>query len=209
MLNTTLCYLERGDRYLMLHRVKKANDLNEGKWVGVGGKCEEGESPEECLLREVREETGLLLTQYRYRGLVTFVSDRWPGEYMHLFTASGWSWPDGPQSAPAARPAPNGQAPVSDARPAAPLPECREGVLEWIPKRDLPSLPMWEGDAIFLRLLEENAPFFSLKLQYQGERLIYAALDGRGIHRSIHDPDARWETDPDDRAMGMETRSSN
>ena len=158
MLNTTLCYLEKGDQYLMLHRIKKANDVNEGKWVGVGGKCEEGESPEECLLREVREETGLLLTEYRYRGLVTFVSDRWTGEYMHLFTASSWSAPDN-------------------------LPDCREGVLEWISKRDLLSLPMWEGDAIFLRLLEENAPFFSLKLQYKGERLIYAALNGEKIRQ--------------------------
>ena len=158
MLNTTLCYLEKGDQYLMLHRIRKANDVNEGKWVGVGGKCEEGESPEECLLREVREETGLLLTEYRYRGLVTFVSDRWTGEYMHLFTASGWSVPD---------------------RPA----ELDEGVLEWISKRDLLALPMWEGDAIFLRLLEENAPFFSLKLQYEGERLVYAALNGEKIRQ--------------------------
>ena len=178
MLNTTLCYLERGEQYLMLHRIKKAGDVNAGKWVGVGGKCEEGESPEECLLREVREETGLLLTQYRYRGLVTFVSDRWDGEYMHLFTASGWIWPGGQKSE--SRPAADGR----------PLPECREGVLEWISKRDLRSLPMWEGDAIFLRLLEENAPFFSLKLQYQGERLTYAALDGKRIPSGAEIPDA-------------------
>ena len=90
MLNTTLCYLERGDKYLMLHRVKKAHDLNHDKWIGIGGKCEEGESPEECLVREAWEETGFLLTDYRYRGLVTFVSDQWPGEYMHLFTCGAW-----------------------------------------------------------------------------------------------------------------------
>ena len=182
MLNTTLCYLEKGDQYLMLHRIRKANDVNEGKWVGVGGKCEEGESPEECLLREVREETGLLLTEYRYRGLVTFVSDRWSGEYMHLFTASSWSAPDRRaeserQSAPDSLPPSDGQSAPDN------LPDCREGVLEWISKRDLLSLPMWEGDAIFLRLLEENAPFFSLKLQYKGERLIYAALNGEKIRQ--------------------------
>ena len=156
MQNTTLCYLERDDSYLMLHRVKKEQDVNRDKWVGVGGKCEEGESPEECVVRETREETGLTLTEYRYRGLVTFVSDRWDGEYMHLFTASRWT----------------GQ----------PIP-CDEGDLEWIAKRDLLALPMWEGDAIFLRLLDENAPFFSLKLRYEGERLAYAALNGRAMQQ--------------------------
>ena len=179
MLNTTLCYLERGDSYLMLHRVRKANDLNEGKWIGVGGKCEEGESPEECLVREVREETGLLLTEYRYRGLVTFVSDRWEGEYMHLFTASAWT--DG-------RRAGTDSGEASTAGQAVPPEEvsgeCAEGVLEWIPKRKLLSLPMWEGDAIFLRLLEEDTPFFSLKLRYQGERLLYAALNGKAVQRT-------------------------
>ena len=89
--NTTLCYLEEGDRYLMLHRVKKENDLNHDKWIGVGGKFEADESPENCLLRECREETGLTLTEYRYRGVVTFVSDTWETEYMHLFTATGWT----------------------------------------------------------------------------------------------------------------------
>lgn len=154
MLNTTLCYLERGEAYLMLHRVKKEHDLNRDKWIGVGGKFEEGESPEDCLLRETREETGLTLTEYRYRGLVTFVSDRWPTEYMHLFTATGWTGE------------PHG---------------CDEGDLQWIAKRDLPSLPMWAGDRIFLRLLEEGAPFFSLKLRYEGERLAEAVLNGRPI----------------------------
>lgn len=154
MLNTTLCYLERGDSYLMLHRVKKENDVNRDKWVGVGGKFEDGESPEECLVRETHEETGLTLTAYRYRGIVTFVSDRWPSELMHLFTASEWT--------------------------GVPRP-CDEGELEWIPKRDLLTLPMWEGDVIFLRLLEEDAPFFSLKLRYEGDKLTYAALNGKPL----------------------------
>ena len=154
MLNTTLCYLERGEEYLMLHRVKKAHDLNHDKWIGIGGKCEEGESPEDCLLRECREETGLALTDYRYRGLVTFVSDQAPTEYMHLFTASAWT---------------------GEPR------ECDEGELAWIEKSRLLSLPMWEGDRIFLRLLEEQSPFFSLKLQYEGDKLVLAVLNGKQI----------------------------
>lgn len=153
-IHTTLCYLEQGDSYLMLYRVKKENDANQGKYVGVGGKFEDGESPEECVVRECREETGLTLTDYRYRGIVTFVSDRWNAEYMHLFTATGWT---GEETA------------------------CNEGELRWIRKDDLMRLPMWEGDAIFLRLLEEDAPFFSLKLRYEGERLAEAALNGRPI----------------------------
>ena len=154
MLNTTLCYLERGDAYLMLHRVKKKDDLNRDKWIGIGGKCEEGESPEDCLLRECREETGLSLEEYRYRGLVTFVSDQAPTEYMHLFTAARWS---GRQK------------------------ECPEGDLAWIKKQELLSLPIWEGYKIFLRLLEEDRPFFSLKLQYRGEQLVLAVLDGKQL----------------------------
>ena len=152
MLNSTLCYIERGDEWLLLHRVKKEHDLNRDKWIGIGGKFEEGESPEECLLREAREETGLTLTSWRYRGVVTFVSDRWEGEYMHLFTADGFTGEVGP---------------------------CDEGVLEWVKKADFAALPQWEGDRIFLRLLEENAPFFSLKLCYAGDRLTFAALNGR------------------------------
>lgn len=154
MLNSTLCYLERGGEYLMLHRVKKKNDLNHDKWIGVGGKCEEGESPEDCVLRETREETGLTLTDYRYRGLVTFVSDQSPTEYMHLFTASAWT--------------------------GTPIP-CGEGELAWIKKAALRSLPMWAGDRIFLDLLEAGGPFFSLKLQYRGETLAGAWLDGRPL----------------------------
>ena len=146
MINSTLCYLERGDQYLMLHRVKKVNDMNHDKWIGVGGKFEEGESPEDCILRETFEETGLRLTAYRYRGLVTFVSD--------LFTATGWT--------------------------GTPH-ECDEGELAWIKKADLLSLPLWEGDKIFLRLLDTDAPFFSLKLRYAGEQLVQAVLNGEEI----------------------------
>lgn len=157
MLNSTLCYLERGDAYLMLHRIKKKQDINHDKWIGVGGKFEEEESPEDCVIRETREETGLILTDYRYRGLVTFVSDQAPTEYMHLFTATGWTG-----------------TPISgDA--------CTEGELAWISKQDLLSLPLWEGDKIFLKLLEQDVPFFSLKLEYQGEILISAVLNGKRI----------------------------
>lgn len=154
MVNTTLCYIERGDEYLLLHRVKKENDLNRDKWIGLGGKLEADESPEEGMLREVREETGLTLTSWRYRGIVTFVSDTWEGEYMHLFTADAFT----------------GEVGV-----------CDEGVLEWIRKADFAALPQWEGDKIFLRLLEEGAPFFSLKLCYTGEKLTAAALNGVAI----------------------------
>lgn len=153
---STLCYMERGDSYLMLHRVKKKNDVNHDKWIGVGGKFEEGESPEECLLRECFEETGLTLTEWRYRGLVTFVSNQAPTEYMHLFTASAWTGTPHP---------------------------CDEGELAWLCRRDLLALPMWEGDRIFLRLLEEDAPFFSLKLRYEGDRLVQAALNGKELLR--------------------------
>lgn len=148
---TTLCYLERGGEVLMLHRTKKEGDENRDKWIGVGGKFEPGESPEDCLRREVREETGLTLTAWRYRGLVTFVSDVWPCEYMHLFTAHAWEGEERP---------------------------CDEGDLRWIGKKELYDLTLWQGDRIFLRLLEEDAPFFSLKLVYRGETLIAAERDG-------------------------------
>lgn len=148
---TTLCYPERNGKYLMLHRTKKQQDDNRDKWIGVGGKFEDGESPEDCMLREVLEETGLTVTAFRYRGIVTFVSDIYPTEYMHLFTCSDWT---------------------GDLR------ECDEGDLEWIDKRALADLTMWEGDRIFLKLLETDRPFFSLKLTYRGEALIGAVLDG-------------------------------
>ena len=151
MLNSTLCYIEQDDRVLMLHRVKKENDANRDKWIGLGGKFQENESPEECVLREVREESGLTLTNLRYRGIVTFVSDRWETELMHLFT--------------------------SDAFTGEPVP-CDEGDLEWVEKKKILSLPLWEGDKIFLKLLDEGGPFFSLKLTYEGERLASAALNG-------------------------------
>ena len=154
MRNTTLCYLERGDEVLMLHRVKKAVDENAGKWIGVGGGFEEGESPEDCLLREVYEETGLKLLSWRYRGIVTFVSDEWGTEYMHLFTSENF---------------------------AGELRECAEGVLVWKKRSEILSLPLWEGDKIFLRLLEERHPFFSLKLRYHGDELVEVVLDGKPL----------------------------
>ena len=154
MKNVTLCYIERGDEYLMLHRVKKENDINHDKWIGVGGKFEDKESPEECVLRETREETGLTLTDYRYRAVVTFVSDEYETEYMHLFTASACE---------------------------GELRECDEGVLEWVKKDKVFALPIWEGDKLFLRLLAEEHPFFSLKLRYEGERLAEAVLDGKRL----------------------------
>lgn len=156
MYNSTLCYIEnpKGE-YLMLHRIKKKNDVNHDKWVGVGGKFEADESPEECVLRETWEETGLTLKEYRYRGLVTFVSDRWETEYMHVFTATGW---------------------------AGELIECNEGVLEWIHKDRLMTLPLWAGDKLFLDLIHDpDTPFFSMKLRYEGEHLAYAALNGKPL----------------------------
>ena len=138
----------------MLHRVKKENDCNRDKWIGVGGKFQERESPEECLLREVREETGLTLTSWRFRGLVTFVSDQWPTEYMHLFTADGFTGTIG---------------------------RCDEGDLEWVDLDRVEQLPLWAGDHLFLKLLASEAPFFSLKLRYQGETLAEAWLDGRPL----------------------------
>lgn len=144
MRNTTLCYIEQNDQYLMLLRNKKKNDENKGKWIGVGGHFEEGESPEDCLLREVSEETGLTLTDFRYRGIVTFVSDEWGTEYMHLYTAADFT---------------------------GTLSECPEGELKWIAKKDILSLNLWEGDREFLKLLFEDSGFFSLKLSYKGDIL--------------------------------------
>ena len=151
MINTTLCYLEQDGKYLMLHRVKKEHDINKDKWIGIGGKFEQGESPEDCLRREVTEETGLTVTDWRYRGIVTFVcGDAW--EYMHLFTATGFH---------------------------GTLKTCDEGDLQWVEKDRLTELTLWEGDKIFLRLLDEDIPFFSLKLVYDGDRLTRAILNGK------------------------------
>ena len=155
MRNTTLCYLERDGRYLMLHRTVKENDLNKDKWIGIGGKFEEGESPEDCLRREVFEETGLTLDSWRYCGIVTFVSGGWGTEYMHLFHTGAFH---------------------------GTLRDCDEGELEWLDKKALLSMPdLWEGDRIFLRLMDDRVPFFSLKLRYEGDRLTDAVLNGKQI----------------------------
>lgn len=154
MQNTTLCHIEKDGKYLMLHRVKKQNDLNQDKWVGIGGKFIDKESPEECNTREVAEETGLTLNSCRYCGIVTFVSDKWETEYMHIFHSDDFS---------------------------GTLIDCDEGVLEWVDKQALYDLPIWEGDKIFLKLIEQKAPFFSLKLEYVGERLVTAVLNGKRL----------------------------
>lgn len=149
MINTTLCYIEKDGNYLMLHRTKKKNDINEGKYIGVGGKFEPDETPEECLLREVKEETGLNLTSYRLRAVVTFLSTEWETEYMYLFTASEYT---------------------------GELITCNEGELSWIPKERVMDLNLWEGDKIFLKKLLEDEDFFTLKVSYDGDRLVESVL---------------------------------
>ncbi len=156
---TTLCYIEWDDCYLLMHRVKKEKDINKDKWIGIGGHFEPAESPEECVLREVKEETGLTLISYAFRGLVTFVTDTGLYEYMCLYTADDFEGEIG---------------------------ECDEGTLEWVPKERLQELNLWQGDYIFLRLLEERDSFFSLKLVYEGDTLKEAALDGKKI------PEEEW-----------------
>ena len=163
MRNSTLGYLERDGAYLMLHRVKKKNDVNHDKWIGVGGGFEEGESPEDCMRREAYEETGLRLGEISYRGLVTFVcytDTAMTTEHMHVFTSSDFTGSTDFTGDP-----------------------CDEGVLEWVSREQFRGLPQWEGDRIFLRLIEEDAPFFSLKLRYEGEHLAYAALNGKELAR--------------------------
>ncbi len=154
MRNTTLCYIEENGSYLMLHRVKKEKDINKDKWIGIGGHCEEGESPEDCVLREVMEETGLTLTGMRYCGIVTFVANNCEGEYMHLFHAKSFS---------------------------GELKDCDEGTLEWVPIAQLNSLEHWKGDEIFLDLIGRNVPFFSLKLVYEDGILKQAVLDRKEL----------------------------
>ena len=147
---TTLCYIEKENKYLMLHRTSKKKDGNKDKWIGVGGHFEKGESPEECLLREVKEVTGLELTSYQFRGIVTFISDEWPDEYMCLYTADRYTGDIG---------------------------NCDEGELVWVEKGKIMDLNIWEGDKIFLKLLTENQPFFSLKLEYKGDKLVNTVLN--------------------------------
>ena len=147
---TTLCYIEKENKYLMLHRTSKKKDGNKDKWIGVGGHFEKGESPEECLLREVKEETGLELTSYQFLGIVTFISDEWPDEYMCLYTADRYTGDIG---------------------------NCDEGELVWVEKGKIMDLNIWEGDKIFLKLLTENQPFFSLKLEYKGDKLVNTVLN--------------------------------
>ena len=154
MINTTLCYITRGDEVLMLHRVKKEKDINKDKWIGIGGKFEENEAPEECLLREAKEETGLTLTSWRLRGVITFLNDQVEGEYMYLFTADGFE---------------------------GELTDCDEGELRWVSRDFLDQLPKWEGDQIFLDLLWQEAPFFLLTLRYTGDKLTEAILNGEKI----------------------------
>ena len=151
MKNTTLCYIEHNGKVLMLYRNKKKDDENKGKWIGIGGKFKENESPEECMLREVYEETGIKLKEWKYRAVITFVSDCFEGEYMHLFTAKADSFD---------------------------FTDCKEGELKWIDKADLLSLNMWEGDRIFLELMSKNEDFFSLKLCYEGDKLKKAVKNG-------------------------------
>ena len=154
LLQTTLCYLEQNGCYLMLHRVKKKNDVNHDKWIGLGGKFEPGEDAHACALREVYEETGLTMRAPRYRGIVDFFCPPWPAERMHLFTCSDFT---------------------------GTMTDCDEGTLEWVPKQAVQTLPIWPGDKLFFRLLEQDAPFFHLELHYDGDTLVRAVRDGQEL----------------------------
>lgn len=163
MINTTLCYITRGNEVLMLHRVKKKNDINKDKWIGIGGKFEGDETPDECLLREAKEETGLTLTAWKCRGVVTFLTNELNEvEFMYLFTSDEFE---------------------------GELKQCDEGDLQWVSRDFLDSLPKWEGDAIFLKLLWEDAPFFLLKLRYDGSTLVEAVLNGQTLEKN---PNGQW-----------------
>ncbi len=155
MINSTLCHIEKDGKYLMLHRVKKENDANRDKWIAIGGKFEEGESPFDCNRREVFEETGLTLGDTRYCGIVTFVSDKYPTEYMHIFHTKNFS---------------------------GKIKQCDEGELCWLPINEIYNLPIWQGDKIFLKLIEEKVSFFSLKLVYQGDTLKTAILNDKPLN---------------------------
>ncbi len=152
MKNTTLCYLEKDEKYLMLYRNKKKNDENGGKWIGIGGKFENRESPEECARREIFEETGLRVNTLNLRGIITFDNDMYETEYMFLFTSNDFE----------------GEL----------LPECNEGELSWIDKKDILNLNLWEGDQYFLELIRKNSPFFSMKLTYCDNKLVSVQLNG-------------------------------
>ena len=154
MINSTLCYIEKDGRWLMLYRGRKENDPNAGKWVGVGGKFEDKESPEDCVCREVKEETGLELISQRLRGIITFVSDKWETEYMYLFTADEF---------------------------CGELTLCDEGDLMWVEREKVLTLPLWEGDKLFLALLPTDVGFFDMTLQYHGEKLVSASINGQKI----------------------------
>lgn len=149
MIETTLCYIEAHGKYLMLHRTKKENDLNAGKWIGVGGKLEPGETPDQCLVREVREETGLVLADYRLRAKIEFISDVWEDELMYLYTAT-------PETTEFA--------------------DCEEGELAWVDKAEVMRLNLWEGDRIFLQELLTRGEEFALRLEYKGDKLIASEL---------------------------------
>ena len=149
---TTLCYIEREGSLLMLHRIKKNQDENAGKWIGIGGHLEEGESPLACVRREALEETGLTLDHLRLRGIITFILPDWGDEITFLYTASACGEPRW---------------------------DCPEGELKWVPRKDVPALPLWEGDRVFLPLMETREDVFDLKLIYAaGGALMSAQLDG-------------------------------
>jgi len=154
LLQTTLCYLEQDGCYLMLHRVKKKNDVNHDKWIGVGGKFEPGEDAGACVRREVKEETGLTMLVPNYRGIVDFYCPPWPPERMHLYTCTEFT---------------------------GIVTDCDEGALEWVPKEAVSALPIWQGDRIFFELLNRGEPFFHLELFYDGDRLRRAVLNGTDL----------------------------